>query len=376
MPELDVDKGGGAPSKRDILEIGETGLFHWAMPERTEAFYASYRADLRQGRPYLGLRDVLAIRRAMRSNRYRLVVVHPPFYSGWQPRSFLAALKFSLFRGNIRETWGALTSPLFFELLRFVALKPLIAIERSDSFGIPAHHFAWIDKADAYYKRELPVDHWQVFYGSGHRRLPGASFRRKPRWLKRLAKLKPIGLGLNRQQTQAADRAFGADKTADVFFAGGIDGNSHVRSRMPALIAALRAAGVTVDVPEGRLPLDAFMARCAKAWITLSPEGLGWDCYRHMEAAIAGSVPLVNAPTIDRYRPLEVDRHCLVYYPDEEARAVESVVAALADKPRLRDMAHAARAHALSNLTERAITEALLAEWAGGPPDELKKKEQ
>lgn len=374
MPEFDVDNGLDAAPKRDVLEIGETGLFHWAMPDRTDAYYVSYRADLRQRRPFLGLRSVMAIRRAMLSGQYRLIVVHPPFYAGWQPRSFLAALKFTLFRGDVRSLWGALTSPLFFELLRFIALKPLIAIDRSDSFGIPNHHFAWIDKADAYYKRELPVDHWQAFYGSGHRRLPGASFRRKPRWLKRLAKLKPIGLGLNRQQTEAANGAFGAEKTSDVFFAGGIDGNSHVRSRMPALIEALRAAGVTVDVPEGRLPLDAFMARCAKAWITLSPEGLGWDCYRHMEAAIAGSVPLVNAPTIDRYRPLEVDRHCLVYYPDEEARAVESVVAALADKERLHAMALAARAHALSNLTERAITEALLAEWAAAPADGLQKR--
>jgi hypothetical protein len=73
---------------------------------------------------------------------------------------------------------------------------------------------------------------------------------------------------------------------------------------------------------------------------------------------------------------LEVDRHCLVYYPDEEAGAVERVVAALSDKERLQAMALAARTHALSNLTERAITEALLAEWAGEPADARQERDQ
>jgi glycosyltransferase involved in cell wall biosynthesis len=106
------------------------------------------------------------------------------------------------------------------------------------------------------------------------------------------------------------------------------------------------------------------MKRCAQAWITLSPAGLGWDCYRHMEAALAGSVPLVSAPTIHRYRPLLIGEQCLSYHPDED-RIADIVGTALADKERLQAMAHSAREHVRKHLTECAICLDLLARHCG-----------
>jgi hypothetical protein len=353
-----------------ILEIGETQLFHWAMPEETVALYASYRADLRKGRKWLTLRRLLKARADIKAGRYDAVVLHPPFYAGWHPRSFMAALKFTLLKGRLGDFYGALVSPLIFQLTRFLPDSvPLVAIDRSDSFGTPRHHFFLLDKARIFYKRELPVDHWQVFYGSGHRRLPGLSFRMKEVWKRRMGRLRPIGLGATREQAVAARKIEPGEKTSDVFFAGSSEGNSWVRQEVKRQIDALRARGVKVDVPQERLSLEDYLRRCSQAWLTLSPEGLGWDCYRHNEAAMVGSVPLVSVPTIHRFRPLLVGEQCLAYFPDED-RLADVVVAALADKDRLKRMAVSARKHAWDNHTERALCEAILADIGvdPGPP--------
>ena len=361
MTDALTEKDGEAAGR--VLEIGETGLFHWGMRESTDALYTSYRADLRQGRRYLGLFSLLKAIRAVRRGDYALVVLHAPYYPGWHWRSVLPAFKFTLFKGRPLELPGALLSPLLFELTRLLPADRLIAIDRADSFGMPAHHFFLLDRVKAYFKRELPFDHWKVFYGSAHRRLPGLSFRRKPRWLARMAKLRPIGLGLPREQVAAASAAFPAEKTSDIFFAGTVAGNSTVRTDALERLEELRQAGFRVDVPDRPLPREEFMKRCAQSWLTLSPEGLGWDCYRHMEAALAGSVPLVSAPSIHRYRPMKIGTHCLCYFPDEGS-IVDLVGAALAEKDRLTAMAAAARRHVLDHLTDEALCVALYAEFA------------
>ena len=81
-------------------------------------------------------------------------------------------------------------------------------------------------------------------------------------------------------------------------------------------IVALRERGLRIDIAEGRLPPQEFYRRCAQAWIVWSPEGLGWDCFRHYEALGCGSVPLINQPTIERHRPLINGVHALYYDPE------------------------------------------------------------
>lgn len=345
-----------------VLEIGEHAFFSRAMPDVTEGYFTGYRAPYRGKRPFFGVLAFIRTLLAVRRGDYDLIVVAPPFYPGWSPRSILAAFKFTVVRGRPGELWGALISPLTFALLRFFPGERMIAVDRSDSFGLPRHSFFLLDKARAFFKRELPIDHWQTLYGSGHRRLPGASFRRKRRWVERIGKLRPIGLGLRTELEAAALAAGNAVKRRDVFFAGSISGNSSLRALVPAQLAALRAAGVDVDWPEKPVPRAEFYQRCAEAWLVLSPAGLGWDCYRHVEAALCGSVPLVSAPSIDRYKPYVIDEHCIAYHPDEN-RLVETVVAALKDKKRLAAMAAAARDHATAHLTEAAMCRALLTEF-------------
>ena len=87
-------------------------------------------------------------------------------------------------------------------------------------------------------------------------------------------------------------------KTTDIFFAGDVSPSSTVRSEGVKELLALREEGIVVDYPEQRIAHDEFARRLASAWLAWSPSGYGWDCYRHYESGLLGTVALANYPTI------------------------------------------------------------------------------
>ena len=204
------------------------------------------------------------------------------------------------------------------------------------------------------HERELPPDHWRLFLKTSHANLPTPRFRLSERYARLLEKIRPISLGLPLSATPPPPLAGPPPKTADIFFAGRIEGSSTVRRRGLAELMALSRQGLIVDIPDRPLPQLEFYQRCANAWLTWSPEGLGWDCFRHYEAPACGSVPLINAPTIERHAPLLQGVHA-VYYDPEPGGLTQAVTAALADKTRLMSMAEAARAHVLARHTPAAL---------------------
>ena len=97
-----------------------------------------------------------------------------------------------------------------------------------------------------------------------------------------------------------------------------------------------------------------FYRRAARAWLVWSPEGLGWDCFRHYEALACGSVPVINQPTIECHRPLLAGEHAF-YYDTNPGRLTQTIRNALADKARLRAMARAGQAYVMAHHTQEAI---------------------
>ena len=139
---------------------------------------------------------------------------------------------------------------------------------------------------------------------------------------------------------------------------------------------ASRRGGIVIA--DKRLPHDEFLRMMARAWLTWSPEGFGWDCIRHYEAAAAFSVPVINQPTIVRYQPL-LDRVHALYYDADVPGALTTVIeSALADLDRLRRIATAARQQvATHHLTPWHRAEQLRRYHAGleDPPGELTIRE-
>ncbi|MCW5980645.1 MAG: glycosyltransferase [Bryobacteraceae bacterium] len=118
------------------------------------------------------------------------------------------------------------------------------------------------------------------------------------------------------------------------------------------------------------MPHQEYLERCARAWLTWSPEGYGWECFRHYEASLCRSVPILSQPGICRYQPLLDGRHAWYYRPEGESLR-EVVVKALADKAALESMARAACEHALRFHTQRRACDYILetVRGAGTEPD-------
>ena len=228
---------------------------------------------------------------------------------------------------------------------RFVHLfhdVPIAVVDLDDSCQIGRHNFFLLDRCRAFFKRELPSDHWLAFCNAWYPKFPGGTGAAKG--------------AISGGSKSSSRSAWGAapqfsdevapprEKTSDIFFVGAVTANSTARIAGVRELQALAQEGYVVDMPAERLARPEFLARMGAAWLAWSPGGLGWDCARHYEAPLAGAVPLINDPTILRHRPLRDGAHC-VFYRIEAGGLAEAARQALADKPRLRRMAEAAAEH-------------------------------
>lgn len=325
-----------------IVEIGEGPFLAAAFPDAVD-FFASSPKPKGDGR-VLGPLRFLRLLAALRRGEVRLLAIHATKYSRFGARNVLTALRDWHWRAPLGLF--ALMAPRW--LLRGHAV-PVAGLDLGDSFGIGRHDFALLDRSVRYFKRELPSDRWQAFFGSGHPDNPGRRWRAKEKHRRRLAKLLPISVGTWIWPGHAP--TVGIAKTTDVFFAGDRTGSTSRQDGL-AEIERLRAEGLVVDLP-GPMSAPEYARRMAAAWLAWSPAGYGWDCYRHYEAAAVGTVPLMPHPTIHRHAPMIEGEHCL-FYPVEPGGLAAAVRAALADKPRLARMGAAARDHVHAHHTLEA----------------------
>ena len=277
-----------------------------------------------------------------------LVVVHPNFSAPWSVRH----LNRSIFSWRLVQGRSPLFRALGPELARWRGKAPLVVVDHEDLPVINRNNLQLLDRCDLWFKRELPPDHWRVFTKTAHPNLPTPRFRSNPRHQAWVRKLRPISIGLplHADGLPLPPR----EKTADIFFSGRVAGSSSVRERGLAELKALADAGVKVDIPDRPLPPAEFYERCAAAWLVWSPEGYGWDCFRHYEAPACGSVPLISQPWIDRHAPLEHGVHAL-YYDVEPGGLTRAVTTALADKAALRRIAAAGQTHVARHHTPEAL---------------------
>ena len=342
-------------SRARILEIGGF-YFKLEYPDRTTALWSNPRLP-QEGEPIDGFSTpdrILRELKAARAGKYDVIIANTMRYSPWHPRYWT--------RGPFYtpgHPWASLTRQFGVSALRFAQIPvPLIAIDMDDAFGISRNSVFLLDKAKIFFKRELPVDKWQVLYGSVHPHLPTLRYRKRKKWQRRMDALQPISLPQWRYDERLRTAPF-PQKTHDIFFVGSTLGNSTVRSAGLPEIERLKALGYRIDQPTERLPYDAFLERMSRSWLAWSPEGMGWDCNRHYEASIAQAVPLMNQPTIIRHAPLREGVHG-VYYDVEPGGLERAAIAALADKDRLQRMAIAAHDHVFAHHTRRAYCDRVL----------------
>jgi len=345
-----------------ILEIGGSALFARIYPETTARVWTNSHVD-RSLEPHLtpwGWNNLVRAFRLARAGEIDLIVWHELPYAPWDPRY--------LFR--IATKLGPLAVPLLIKYLATFAIvlaarRPLVVIDAGDYVCVPRHTMWVMGRAARTFKRELPFDRWRLLSGTLHPRQPTGRLRKSRRLKATLDRIRPISLGATWSPDPLLPRP-AAEKRVDVFFAGNIAANSTVRDDGVGELEQLRARGYVIDIATERLSRAEFYDRCAASWLVWSPEGHGWECFRHYEVPLCGSVPLINRPPINRYAPLEHGVHCILYEvePRGLARAVE---AALADKTRLAEIAKAGHSFVLQHHTLERGCAYILAESGWSP---------
>lgn len=246
-------------------------------------------------------------------------------------------------------------------LLRRACRVPIVLLDFEDDDVLPRAHYRLAVRAHRIFKRELPVDRWRLARRSRWRSVYAGRIGRDPDAQAIVAALRPLPLGLPFGWPRTPTVA----KTTDVFFAGTIADGARPRARGAAELRALAADGLVVDMPQERLPPAEFHRRMALARLAWSPAGLGWHCFRHAEAAVAGAVPLLPCPTVESAAGF-VHGSTALFYDPRPGGLADAVREALAEPARLACIAAAARAHALANLTPEAIAARVLAEAGSG----------
>lgn len=249
-------------------------------------------------------------------------------------------------------------------LLLAVCRVPIIVLDFEDEDIVHPAHRPLMAAAHRIFKRELPLDRWRLA-----RPFPMASvqedrLRRDPQALAMVRKLRPLPLGLPLGLPAPPPPV---PRRHDLFFAGtGVDVPGHRQAGF-AELAALASEGLRLDLPSGRLSRLEHLGHCRAARLTWSPPGYGWQCFRHAEAALCGSVPLLSYPTVETHAGFVDGRQALFYDPAPGGLTL-AVRRALVDPDRLEVLGQAAREHVLRHHTPEAIAAYILRDTLGHRP--------
>ena len=335
-----------------ILEIGNDPYLKGIRPDEVDYFHIGKK--MRGSDPVLTFRAFRELRAKLRRGEYRLVAASVWSHTGpvWRRDRGVTSNTFRIVRAL-----GANFYTLGFETILWLLRGsdvPLVVIDRKDDPDkIMPHFFGLLARCRTYFWRELPMKLEHGFTCISGYLEDSSSVDKAPVFAENRHKIVPLSLGLP-AWFHHVPAPTEPPKEVDVFFAGTLK-RSQIRQDGYRLLEEMRAEGWRIELAEGIVfSPEEFRAKCARAWLVWSPEGNGWDCYRHYEACAAGSVPLTNFPRIRRHQPLEHGVHAFFYAP--EGNDLKRVIRdALADKDKLRSMARAGRDHVLRHHTPETL---------------------
>jgi hypothetical protein len=321
-----------------VLEISRFGLFKALMPDTTD--WIRWGGSLTADEPMQPERPSLALltRTLSRLGRREFdLVVLPSIH----PQHVEDQSRYKLISKAMLH--GAANVPGAAALLHLFGLRSArhIILDIHDDPRLCETTLRLFPRFALYFKRELALD-------AAHSRPP-------------IGKFKPLPLILPNERRIPPSH----EKDIDLVFAGRLCNDT--RKRAVEAARSLAAQRVRVFIPDRPLSYRSFMEVLGRSWLVLSPEGLGWDCYRHYEACLAGSVPIINRPRFKRHLYLEEGTHCFYYDADRDCVATR-VLELLADKPKLACMSEEGRRYVLANHTRSAVGRYMLKELAESPP--------
>jgi glycosyltransferase involved in cell wall biosynthesis len=261
----------------------------------------------------------------VRRKAYDLIVLGNTFFPAFNPRK-------GWFRNSanyLKKIAGHpnLLTGAFFH--RAGLATPFVGLDMEDVPIIDNSRFPILRNSICYFKRELPQNPCNAFLYTTSKTQCNGNVMNLKFFRDSVAKLRPISIGVNTDISRQLSK-YDLPKKTDVFFSGDCTNR--------------------INRQRGLRQLEALKA-----------EGFGWDCFRHYEAALAGSVPLMQVPTIYRYAPLKDGVHGLYYCVEEEGLALR-IRQALQNRTWLAEMGIAARRHVLERHTLDALSRYIIEE--------------
>jgi len=294
------------------------------------------------------------LRQELLAGEYDLVICHAPAEGKARTRGFFLKCWLTTAKKWLAN-YGSLGTNLAPDLVAGTGV-PLVVYEWDDTTIIQQKHWTLLDACTAYFKINTPTNLYKAFLFQGARNDDVFNIVRNEQYRKWTEKIRPFSLGTPDDERLRGCR--GAEKTSDVFFVGGTN-YSRVREEGRRLLQQLKDEGLKVDIPEERLKPEEYFRRMAGAWLAWCPEGAEWDTHRAYEAAMVGTVPLLNYPTIRRYQPMEYGTHAF-YYGVEGEHLLRVARCALENKGRLQHMARAAMEHVERYHTHERLADTLI----------------
>jgi hypothetical protein len=236
--------------------------------------------------------------------------------------------------------------------------RELAVVDMLDEITIDRRDLWLLALCKCYFKRELPQNAWTAFQRIQPRHGEYILLTRNKKLRSHIQKFRPISLGFERDNglnplVFFKDKPCKTERKYDIFFAGETD-HSTVRLAGLEIFSQLASEGFRVHILSSRVPEAEFLTLLSESWLVWSPEGSGWDCYRHYETCLAGSVPVMNLPSINRYAPLKHGVHCFFYAMEGDELAT-TIRNALTDKARLLQMGQEARNFVHTRFTRAAL---------------------
>ena len=78
-------------------------------------------------------------------------------------------------------------------------------------------------------------------------------------------------------------------------------------------VRQLQSAGYRIVIEESHLPFAEYLSLMSRSWLTLSPQGYGYNGFRHYESMLVGSVPLINLPDPPVVNDFRHGQNCFFY---------------------------------------------------------------
>lgn len=357
----------GLPLKVFLLQAGFVDLdfFAHAQPHevikmggRAQGFWASW--DSFQSMVHL-----------FRVQPPDLMIVTEREKAFWEPRVSWTRGGCEVFHRLLRRPVDIFILAIFMRAVR--RNIPVAMMNRSDSGRFTPGSEWFFRRCHASFVRELhplpEIALQDLFTPSGGHPQTNRRSRQLISWLdpdcpqgRNAAKLRPISLGIPDEAVSGI--SWGAPKQWDLFFAGDFH-EKGMRGRLIEEVRAMAHCKKWKVLLRDRMPYQEYLQCLAASRLCLSPPGMGWDCWRHYEAMLAGSIPLMTYPTILQHRPAIEGEHCF-YFAPEPGGLTRCLEKALAYPERLPAMAAAGRQlvlehHLFSKLREYVIQETLAA---------------